>query len=244
MSTNVGQYLKFLRLKSGYSQFDIEISTDISPGVLSRIENNKINPTKETIIKIADKLNLSTLEKTKLFNLIATQPTEEEINQAILEVKKHFSTNNLLAYLVDEWSNFYFASSSLIELLKLDLHILNLARGRNMMELIFNPVFGIKQNFHPDYLHNMYAIEIARTRMEVNIEEYYPELIASLMLYDDFKEVWNKSKTISQEVLNVGSRYVHMKINGNSVRFNFAREKLKDNQRFEIVELFNPLIIN
>jgi transcriptional regulator with XRE-family HTH domain len=47
-----GYKIKLLRLSRGFSQFQVELNTGISPGVLSRIENNKIQPTVTTLAKI------------------------------------------------------------------------------------------------------------------------------------------------------------------------------------------------
>lgn len=65
----LGDLLKEYRKRSGLTQLDLEISIRAANGSISKIEKNKINPTKETLLKIANTLDLSKEEKMKLFNI-------------------------------------------------------------------------------------------------------------------------------------------------------------------------------
>lgn len=51
------------------SQLDLEMTINSSPGSISRIENGKINPTKETLHKIADALCLNCFERAELLGI-------------------------------------------------------------------------------------------------------------------------------------------------------------------------------
>ena len=64
----IGDKLQKFRKQAKLSQFQLELEVGISPGSISRIENYLINPTKETLLKIADYLNLSLDEKIELFD--------------------------------------------------------------------------------------------------------------------------------------------------------------------------------
>ncbi len=66
---NQGAQLRLIRVEMGFSQLDLEVAADLSFGTISRIENNRINPTKETLLKIALALDLSSLQTTKLFGI-------------------------------------------------------------------------------------------------------------------------------------------------------------------------------
>ena len=54
-----GEKVKFYRLSKGLSQLALEIDAGLSEGNISRIENNTVNPTKETLLRIAEVLKLS-----------------------------------------------------------------------------------------------------------------------------------------------------------------------------------------
>lgn len=62
-----GNILRLLRKQRGISQLNLEAEARLSPGSISRIENNKTNPTKETLFKLAVILRLSGEEIVDLF---------------------------------------------------------------------------------------------------------------------------------------------------------------------------------
>jgi transcriptional regulator with XRE-family HTH domain len=63
----IGLKIKKYRKSRGLSQLELEAETKLSPGSLSRIEREKINPTKETLCKIAMCLYLDRDEIIDLF---------------------------------------------------------------------------------------------------------------------------------------------------------------------------------
>jgi len=65
----LGQKIREFRKRAGMSQLSLELAIEASPGSLSRIENGKVNPTKETIIDIARVLKLETREIASLFGI-------------------------------------------------------------------------------------------------------------------------------------------------------------------------------
>jgi len=69
----LGEKIRFFRKRSGLSQFDLELKIATSSGSLSRIENDQVNPTKETILAIINALNLNVSDSSSLFNLDITK---------------------------------------------------------------------------------------------------------------------------------------------------------------------------
>jgi transcriptional regulator with XRE-family HTH domain len=67
INLSISQAVKQFRVSRGVSQLELEISTGLSFGSVSRIENSRINPTKETLYKIATALELNEEELIKLF---------------------------------------------------------------------------------------------------------------------------------------------------------------------------------
>lgn len=63
----VGIKLKQLRVKKGFSQFQLEIDCSMSYGAISRIENGNINPTLVTLLKLIRRLELDKEELEFLF---------------------------------------------------------------------------------------------------------------------------------------------------------------------------------
>ncbi|MBN1617816.1 helix-turn-helix transcriptional regulator [Candidatus Dojkabacteria bacterium] len=66
---NLGQIIRALRKQRNISQFNLEMDINASFGSLSRIESGQVNPTKETLNKIAHALNLSNSQKFLLWGL-------------------------------------------------------------------------------------------------------------------------------------------------------------------------------
>jgi transcriptional regulator with XRE-family HTH domain len=62
--------IKLLRESKQFSQLEIELIADISTGTISRIETGKVNPTKETLKKIADAMKLTVQERVYLFCIV------------------------------------------------------------------------------------------------------------------------------------------------------------------------------
>jgi len=69
MNSTVGQKIKNFRKRAGKSQFELELDIEASPGSISRIESGEVNPTKETLTKIAEVLKLTTQDAGTLYNL-------------------------------------------------------------------------------------------------------------------------------------------------------------------------------
>lgn len=65
-----GKKLRKYRKQRGFNQLDLELCANMAPGSISRIENQKINPSKETLYRIAIALNLN---ESELFDLFCIQ---------------------------------------------------------------------------------------------------------------------------------------------------------------------------
>lgn len=69
MQIRTGEKIKNFRKRAGMSQLGLEVEIDASAGSISRIENGDVNPTKETLFKIAEALKLNGSETASLFGL-------------------------------------------------------------------------------------------------------------------------------------------------------------------------------
>jgi transcriptional regulator with XRE-family HTH domain len=61
--------LRKLRLRKRWSQLKLETMVGMSPGTVSRIENKKTNPSKETLLRVAQVMELSLQECIYLFGI-------------------------------------------------------------------------------------------------------------------------------------------------------------------------------
>jgi transcriptional regulator with XRE-family HTH domain len=68
-TNSLGNKIRFFRIRSGVTQLGLELEIGASNGSLCRIERDQVNPTKETIIKIAHALKLTREETQSLFDI-------------------------------------------------------------------------------------------------------------------------------------------------------------------------------
>lgn len=87
----IGGKIRFFRKRAGLSQIELESEINGAAGFISRIESGTINPSKETLLKIIEALDLSAKESAGLFSL--------DINNDLVRVlnvsKKISSSQNL-----------------------------------------------------------------------------------------------------------------------------------------------------
>src|SRR5690242_2611338 len=99
--SSIGTKIREYRKRAGMSQLDLEVAINASNGMISRIESDKVNPTKETLFSIAESLGLEQSEKADLFGIKNLFPSDKEIDSAREEVNEYFSSSPAVAYLID-----------------------------------------------------------------------------------------------------------------------------------------------
>lgn len=103
MSNNdltLGQKISNFRKRAGMSQLDLELEIGAGQGSISRIENDQVNPTKETIINIIKTLNLNAIESASLFNIDTRDFTN--IVKASRNVNSSLDLDEVLQKAVDD----------------------------------------------------------------------------------------------------------------------------------------------
>src|SRR3990170_8386705 len=158
----LGKKIRYFRERARLSQFDLEMELDASPGSISRIENGRVNPTKETILKISEVLKLKQNEKADLLNVIPLFPSQEDIDSAIKEVGDYFNKDGVIAYMYDDWWILRAASKDLPKILNLTPEVVKKVVGKNLLEMYFDPKLGVRGLLDTDHFKESLAIEIAR----------------------------------------------------------------------------------
>lgn len=238
----LGEKIRNFRKRAGMSQLDLEAAIQTSPGVISRIEAGKVNPTKETLLQIAGILELDKQEVSDLLEIRPLYPTPEEIETAITECKSLLSRDDLLAYLLDDAGRYVAVSNGFINLLNAKEEQVKQIIGSNFMEVALDPKYGIMQFLDFEMNKKIYALELARMIQESRIAlESIPESLTKL---DGAAEVLQLMQSLSiEELLDSRQNHVYFDIDGKKIRYTFTREKLKGNNRFELIEFFDPLIV-
>jgi transcriptional regulator with XRE-family HTH domain len=233
----LGEKIRNFRKRAGMSQLDLEVAIDAATGSISRIESGKVNPTKETILQVGKVLNLKEKELEDLLEIRPLLPTPEEIQSAIVECKKFLDSQDVLAYLIDENAMLHAVSKGFINFLSLSPETLRSVIGKNILEVILDPQYGISQ--HLDQGKNLYTIilEIARITREASAPELIPlEFIKSL---PHGPEILKQAASVTdEEVFSAKKKQTFFLIDGQSIKYNYSRERLKYANRFELIDFF------
>lgn len=87
MATNskslIGRKIRIYREVRNRTQLSVETEAGLASGMLSRIENGTVNPTKETIVQIGESLTLSNDELADLFGIRNTLQNNQQIFKLI-----------------------------------------------------------------------------------------------------------------------------------------------------------------
>lgn len=101
LQLELGEKIRNFRKRAGLSQLDLEVLTNVSPGTISRIENGQVNPTKETLVKIAQALELGRVAVGELFG-IEISDSLEPILTVNYQVFKSLELDQVLQASVDQ----------------------------------------------------------------------------------------------------------------------------------------------
>lgn len=113
----LGELIKNYRMEKGLSQLELEVGIGAAFGSLTKIENNKINPSKQSLHKIIEFLELPPMAAARLFNIdigiisnVITQLNKlqnvTELNQlldiALHDIRLHLGLAGGAFYLVQD----------------------------------------------------------------------------------------------------------------------------------------------
>lgn len=244
----LGQKLKNFRKLANLSQAILELEADLAPGSLSRIENDQINPTKETIQRLAECLSLNHWESSYLSGKLSSPATSEEIQDAQTAVSGLFKTPGVLAYMVDDRSIIQDISSSALRLLQLSQKEREKLSGQPIIRLLLDEKLKIKSLIDPDDYPNVLKNLLLRIYNEMYFMsgdesfQYTLDLIKKDSLASRFWKEIEQSDSLPT-FYPEESRIVTFKILGKKLEFNYSVENLLQNERFRILQYkaVNPL---
>lgn len=240
MKVDIGRRIRFFRKRDNVSQLDLENEIDGSSGMVSRIENNLVNPKKETIIKIANVLRLSNEEIDYLIGKTRLPANDEEIKNAKNEATQELGKKGKLNYLLDERWRFHSFSETFLKFLYLSSNELNYIIGRTTTQLIVRDDSPILQRLNKEYyeqfLTNYLSIYFSNMSY-MDDDEIYRLTVKDIMSNVLAKRIWlevtdkNDRKYTPQE-----DRIIYFDLKGSKVNLYYSIQPLLLNSRFTIVE--------
>ena len=235
----LGNKIRVFRKLKGFSQLDLELSIGASTGTISRIENNDINPTKETIHRIAKVLKLNNIELEYLIGYTSTPASNQEILYIRNLIKKQFCSNYSFAYILDDRNRLIDMSEGFKRIIGKNVDF-NKIFLKSFPEIILNEQLGIRgfldKDTFSDLVNNVFKMTYLETHF-MQGDEVFEEMLAYINSNSEAKEYWDyASKNINSVYRNATERVVIFNYLGLKIKLEFSLEPLMENQRFRVID--------
>jgi transcriptional regulator with XRE-family HTH domain len=236
----LGDKIMHFRKKAGFSQFELEIEIDASPGSLSRIEHGSTNPSKETLNKIAEALNLNFREVDYLNGPLSKLPSESEINDAVDSIHQYLNNDNVIAYILDGRARIVYCTQGIIDLLGINKSAMQNSFGKSIVAFVLDPNVNVTSNFDPSYSEEMLTNMLTRYYVKCGFmvgDPSYEETISLINNNDFTKLIWDRIvQNPPHTVPELDRRKIYLLKNGKSQVLAYSIEPLEYNKQFELVE--------
>ncbi len=236
----VGPRLKFFRQRARMSQLELEVAIGTTPGAISRIESGKVNPTKETILQLANILKINNVELDYLIGVTSVPATDREIEVARQEVRDFFQ-KKVFAYLIDERWRFLLLSEHFRKILDLPLDLVqDTYKKVTTIQFLSEPRFQVIKQLSQSKIQEMYDFSLRYYYKEVGFmddDEYFKDAVRSLRNYEVSNNIWsninyeNNKKYTFQE----GRKMYFKLFNRFDISFTYYYEQLLNSSRFRVV---------
>jgi transcriptional regulator with XRE-family HTH domain len=205
----LGRILKTWRGVRGLSQIELSLDTGISQRHLSFIESGRSAPTRQTLMVVADGLDMPYRERNQLLLAAGYAPlyTEESWDAASFAIVRHALEGMLAqhepfpALVMDRYWNVVMANEATTAMLGSFVDLERWARPRNILQMIFDP--DCLRPFIADWERFSTAM-LQRVRREAvggAIDETTQSLIDSLRAYPDVADTVNDSDAADLPVI-------------------------------------------
>ncbi|MBN1332046.1 helix-turn-helix domain-containing protein [Candidatus Dojkabacteria bacterium] len=236
----LGRRIKYFRKRAGMSQMELELAMNASAGMISRIESGKVNPSKESVRKVAEILNMNPNELDYLIGVTAVPSTKEEIEEVYQQLKYYLDKSSVFGYLTDERWRILHVSKGFQKILNADQKTIDGVFGKTIIQILLDERLGVKGLFDESAYDEMVRIQLAYCKREISFmkdDKIYQVSIEEIEKHPKIFEYWNSLDTEKLGVFyEKDERIVPFKVGPVKFKMMYARERLLDNPRFEIVE--------
>lgn len=249
----LGGIIKDFRIKKRLSQLDVSLHIgwkDTSR--LSKIEQGRSGkPTRDTIEKIMQALDLSDQEKGELLFIGGYLPTDDEVKKIVRETRSKVENWPYPSYMID--FSFRQILTNTINILAFNLPIEWVKMGNKMWPSVLEYPFFSKQDFPVDVEkgedeHSLKPFQIAQIasfkteNFMFKNEKWYKTIIGNLMKYKDFRKLWPtvdhtvyKKQLLEYEFKKITGIYEGKK---KSLLFHMLSSRVINDPRFQVVLYF------
>lgn len=242
VKVDLGRRIHFFRKRAKISQLELEIKIEASSGMISRIESNTVNPTKETVINISKALNLSSFELDYLIGTTAFPASEREIENAKVEASDELNKRGNLTYLLDERWRFHQFSDIFSRFLNFSKDELDYIIGKTTVQLVVKKDSPMLERFDkehfPDLLHDYLAFYYS-TMSFMEDDPIYQESLQDIMQNAEARKIWkNFTYEKDRKYTPLEKRVIHFDLQGKKIALYYSALPLPLNSRFLIVEYY------
>jgi transcriptional regulator with XRE-family HTH domain len=237
---SLGEKLKNFRKLKDVSQSELEIGIDAAGGSISRMEKGYTNPTKETLLKIAEFLKLSTIELEYLNGLYSQAATEEEIERLRNKVADYMKRKDVFAYIVDDRSRMVDLSQGFIKLGNITHEQKEKLIGEYMPKIISDESLAVRKFISDEDFEDTMKYAFARTYHEMHFmigDPHYENILKIIRANPIISKIWNSyTNNPPEQIPPHESRKVTFVVNGMKLPLVYFAETLMGFNRFQILD--------
>lgn len=253
-TATLGGLIKDYRIKKRLSQLEISLRIGWKDTTrLSKIEQGRVGkPTRETIEKITNALELTDQERGEFLLVGGYVPLEAEVKVVLDQVKPKIDNWTYPAYLMDFSFRLLYTNLLNLKVLGLDTKWQKIIEKDKPNALLFpflpNDVFSTKVSKGEDAesLKSFQIAQIATFKTEAykyQNEPWYQKVVQELMSNNDFKKLWPQidQKDYHKKFYDYEFKRIEGEYDGEKATLNFHiyTTKLISDPRFQVV-LYYP----
>ena len=237
----LGRKIYVLREERKLSQSKLEVEAGLSFGTISRIENGVINPTKETIIKIAQNMNLNESEFGYLLNIRNQYyPNEDEIKECISNTGNSIVTNYYPAYLIDNSFRVWSWNDKIIEILGIEARLVDKYIGKTCVQILFARELKIVDRIPKRMLYKVLSRQVWSYRKLITKSRHESFVISEIAKLKSesgtFRSFWEDAE--DDPIDDAFGDEFYIKYKGKVCSFLVTMNRMKFDERFSLVRYF------
>lgn len=235
----LGRKLYAFREERKISQTKVEVETGLSFGTISRIENNVINPTKETLTKISSFLELDSSEFNYLIGFNSLYPSNKDIDFVTRQLKESIENADFPTYLMDSTFHIWYWNSKILKLFNISENQAKGIFGRTYISILFDEKFKILDLIPKEHLLQIVRSKVWRYRKMISkyrLESSTIEEINSLKKNILFNQAWQEYQSMDKD-LSMGDDF-YLNYKGKVLMFLVSIRELQRDNRFLLVRYY------
>jgi len=240
----LGNKIRVFRKLKGFSQLELELAVGLSTGTISRIENNDINPPKETILKISKVLKLNGLELEYLIGYLAEPASKEEIEDIRQSLKSELDNPFFFGYILDDRHRFIDISKGFRIATKMSEEEYKYTFLKSTPEIFLTEKIPFIRSIDPKYVDEIVGyrfLEVYQDMYFMQGDKPYDEMIHFINSNPKTLEYWNKASEMYKSLIyrTYSAKELKLNLYGTQFDITYTVERLNYSNRFRLVE-FKP----